>query len=102
MRLYAVDDEISEGDHSQMRVERSGVTDVRVDSGITCTDSSTGALELFAVVLEANETSDVVITMVAVDDGADNANRTITCDLNTAFSHTNNIGSPSSATVRIR
>ena len=102
LRLYAVENKISEGSSTHMRVERSGKIDVRVDSGITCTDSSTDELELQALVMKSGVTSKVVGTMVAVNDGVANTNRTITCYLNPVFSRTNNIGSPSSATVRVR
>ena len=44
-----------------MRVERSGVTNTRVENGITCTNSSTDDLELIAVVIMTDITSQVVI-----------------------------------------
>ena len=39
--------------------------------------------------------------MIAEDDGRDDDSRSITCHLTTAFSTTNYIGSPSSATMRV-
>ena len=103
LSLYATATSINEGETLRVRVERSGPSNIQIDSGLQCYDSSTGEYTNAAVRMGAGVTSKVITATYAVDDGKTSSNRTITCEFRSVYDGVeHHIGSPAIVIVAVK
>ena len=103
LSLYATATSINEGETLRVRVVRSGPSNIQIDSGLQCYDSSTGEYTNAAVRMPAGVTSKVITATYAVDDGNTSSNRTITCEFRSVYDGVeHNIGSPAIVIVAVK